>query len=394
MKKRLRILSADVDAAEKKLCFNLEIDGRPEILWYKTTDEYAEYFCSELCDGVVISFIPFAIRNKMDIECDIPITDQLYFKITKNLIPALKLRNPEIDLQIIATPICVKQNNNAVATGMSCGIDSFATLYEYSGENCPNEYRINLLTYFNVGAHHGQIDYDNGHVSHELFLEEMENTKRFCKEYNYPLLVVDTNVAAIQKMNFVPTHSYRNIGTAVIFQKLIKTYLYSSGITVDYFKVDINDAAGYYDILSLENFSSSNIRIMSSHPASTRIEKTESVAQFPPSYNSLSVCLNSSKNCGLCHKCERTLATLYALGCLDKFKNSFDIDAFLKNKHKWQAELLAKRNDKYCLEIRRLFKKNNIKFSVRARIYVIPFFISALMERAVKKIKWELSKRR
>ena len=74
-----------------------------------------------------------------------------------------------------------------VVTGMSRGVDSFATWVEYFKECELDNYRLNAFTYFEVGAHHG-YDSHLGHgeeTNHELYLNQLEKTKEFCDKNNF-----------------------------------------------------------------------------------------------------------------------------------------------------------------------------------------------------------------
>lgn len=74
-----------------------------------------------------------------------------------------------------------------VGTGVSLGVDSFATIHEYL-ENCEiEEYKLTHLVHLKTGAHHGQLGYYDQQKEDELFLKENSKVRKFCKEQGYNL---------------------------------------------------------------------------------------------------------------------------------------------------------------------------------------------------------------
>jgi hypothetical protein len=76
----------------------------------------------------------------------------------------------------------------------------------------------------------------------------------------------------------------------------------------------------------------------------SRVQKTQIVSEFELSYQYLNVCLFKIKNCGRCLKCKRTLLTLDILGCIEKYRNVFNLDAFYKIKDSYIKEVIASKN--------------------------------------------------
>jgi hypothetical protein len=104
-----------------------------------------------------------------------------------------------------------------------------------------------------------------------------------------------------------------------------------------------------------------------------RTEKTIALAEWPETHDSLRVCLWDPKgvrNCGRCPKCIRTMATLEAIGKLDRystFPKPFRLSLILKH-------LTGLRGGYYLVGMRRLARENGRKDL--ARVLSIALFVS------------------
>ena len=127
---------------------------------------------------------------------------------------------------------------------MSCGIDSFTTLYEYTKLISLDSFKLTHLTYFKVGAHDGQIGKYDKEVQDELFQIQLSHVQEFCDKYGYDLVIVESNLTEIIDhmfgfYNYEQFHSYVNAGTVLHLQKLFRRYYYSPAYCLDEFILDI-----------------------------------------------------------------------------------------------------------------------------------------------------------
>ena len=104
------------------------------------------------------------------------------------------------------------------------------------------------------------------------------------------------------------------------------------------------------------------LKIYSEGAAYGRYEKTAHSVDFEPAQKYLQVCVSGTgKNCGHCFKCRRTLLTLDALGALEKFINTFDIEEY-KHKRNDYLRYLYKvhidHTDKMLNEVYEVLKPN------------------------------------
>ncbi|WP_026666800.1 SH3 domain-containing protein [Butyrivibrio sp. AE2005] len=348
----------DFDKKHMRMEFHLEKVCAKEkkriVLWYLFEKEFESYLCIDRCDAVIITLFFAAMKYGYTKICSkYPISKKLYYNLSYHIIPQLyaidkrSLSRLKLEIPLIDSCFC----GDRVATGMSRGVDSFATLYEY-GKRCNLDgYRLNLLTYFQVGAHHG-YDETMGHSKEsrqELFEHQMEKTREFCKQEGYPLLVVETNVDDVlehsdlfREHSFDRTHTFRNLGIATLFQRGIHRYYYSSTYNLTDFKFKIEGDIAYSEKWFIPLLSTGSIEFYSANQEWTRMEKVEKISQMKECYNYLQVCLVKSGNCGGCMKCKRTLLELDALGddVLEKWGGSFNLATYKEEKrNKWFSSL-------------------------------------------------------
>lgn len=129
-------------------------------------------------------------------------------------------------------------------------------------------------------------------------------------------------------------------------------------------------------MLSLPLLSTKNLRIYSEGEGMSRLMKLKDVVNYPPSYKYLNVCLETSKNCGVCEKCVRTLLEIDALGQLEKYKDVFDIEYYKKHKQWYLTQMLiqiAQHKHDY-FELYPYFKKE-ITLKIRLKAFKLKYII-------------------
>ena len=362
-------IKEDKDQIVLEYVINLE-NGSGEVVDYNIRfgfePKYAKYICDEIADGVVVILLPYALRGGYDIESKIPVTEELLYRLQYQLVPQLAMSADLPVIRIISETIKPNWHPYAVATAMSCGVDSFASFFEYSDNNMLSDYKITHLTFFQNGAHH------SGYVGHsdneqKVFDAQLRHVKKYCDENGRKLIVIKSNVDEVLSKLFWEdsydrTHTYRNTGIVLMLQKLIKIYYYSPGYNVDEFQCNLEDDSALYERLILPNVSTNLTCFYNSSGSMTRIEKIDYISSRSETYNSLLVCYASGENCGSCYKCRRTLLELYFSGNLNKYAGSFQIDDFLNNKNEHIVWLLQKRRRDHMLkQIETYIKEKNIR---------------------------------
>ncbi|MCF8568171.1 hypothetical protein LLE49_25940 [Alicyclobacillus tolerans] len=315
--------------------------GQEDILWYEVDKKYADYLVHERADGFVVGLLWYALTHGHDIEVLSPMSERLYYTLNKYLSPLIaqvhgcKTTNIMCD-QLDHEPF---RNQGAVGTGLSCGIDSFSTIYDHMGDDTPDHFKITHFTFFNVGSHGGY----GGKKALNLFKQRAEVVKSCANQLGKELILLNSNLSEILQLRFQPTHTLRSISGVLVLQKLFNIYYYSSGVHAKYFELTKKDMA-YYDIFNLNMLSTESLTLFSSGAAYTRLEKTRRVAEFEPSYKYLNVCVSQGLNCGKCFKCKKTLLTLELLGKIDNYFSVFDLDAYYKEKQQYINYVIANKN--------------------------------------------------
>ncbi|MFB4168901.1 hypothetical protein [Virgibacillus sp. JSM 102003] len=326
-----------------------EHSQKSDTLWYEVEEKYGEYLTDESADGFLVGLLFYALKNGCDMEVLAPISQNLYYSINNYLIPLLVKIHGYKRIRIkcnelLKEPILSK---GAVGTGLSCGIDSFATIVDHLDNSCPEEYKITHYTFFNVGSHGD----NGGEKARKLFKERAEITKKYASEYGKEFISVDSNISEVLQMNFKQTNTMRSLSAVLILQRLFKIYYYSAGVPITRFKLT-NDSTNSFDIFNMSMLSTETIRFFSSCPIMTRTEKTELVSNYTPSYKYLNVCFFNKNNCGKCPKCLRTLLTLEIIGKIENYSNVFNLKAYYSNRKKYIATVLAERkSNKFSIEI-------------------------------------------
>ena len=84
----------------KKLNFDIDIiDSKgnimsSDILWYEVSEKHKDGFC-DLIDGVVVSLLPYAIRDGYNIKSSIGISQKLFYNLTYHLLPQFSAKSSE-----------------------------------------------------------------------------------------------------------------------------------------------------------------------------------------------------------------------------------------------------------------------------------------------------------
>jgi hypothetical protein len=355
LNKTLTIGKTDKDISGDKVVFSSKIvfGNQTQTLWYRLDTEFSDYFCEDRADGLVASLLFFSLMKGADIVSELPISEKLYYQLTHYLIPQLCRCNKSVISPIkIEAPLVstAYQEATGVGCGISCGVDSFTTLYEYTQLIPLDSYKLTHLTYLKVGAHDGQIGRYDSDVQEDLFQTQLLHAKAFCTRYGYKLVVVESNLTeVIDRMfgfyNYEQFHSYVNAGTILHLQKLFSRYYYSPTYGLDEFFVDVKKDAAHYEGVLLPMLSTETTSFYNSNKDMGRIEKVRLISEFEQSYEWLLVCWLHKPNCGKCGKCIRTMLELDFVGKLELYKSCFDLDEYYKNRTEF-LRLVIQRKDR------------------------------------------------
>jgi len=328
---------------EEKARLQAKIEGveTDNVLWFETDKKYKNDMTHEKSDAFVVSLLWTGIRNGKDILVKGAMSEKLYYSLNNHLIPLIasiyKKYNP---IRVHCEKLDSKklQNRQAVGTGLSCGIDSLHTFAMHENGMTPPHYKVTHFTNFNVGSNHLT---GSGGLMRRKFEGRTEIAAACANELGKPLIIVDSNLSDVMKMDFVHTHTLRNVATALVFQKLFHVYYYASGLQTKQLKFGGDSAT--YDVISLPLLSTENLSFYSAGSNNTRVEKTKMVADMDIASKYLNVCVHHINNCGKCIKCKRTLLTLDILGVIDKYEHIFNLENFYSVKDDYISKLTAKK---------------------------------------------------
>ena len=341
-------------AGTTRLTLSCETAQGTHDLWFEVDDRYARYLSDDRCDYAIVAILTTAMRfGYTCIDSDIPISEQLFYNLQYHVIPQFASMDeddyPELELRI---PTCASTfSGTAVGAGMSGGVDSFSTLYEYGHHGVIelDGYRLTHLAYNNVGAHHGSdIRLGKSELSsRELFEGQLEKIRRFCDEHGYELVVTDSNLApfllaAFGHVYFSRFHTFRNAAAAMVLQKMYKLYYYSSARNLTGFKFSFRVPSAAYEKWLLPYLNTGSMAFYNSNQAWGRLEKTERISELSESWDYLTVCLLGIDNCGKCDKCRETLMALDVLGAgiLDRYAASFDVERYrAEDREQWFSQI-------------------------------------------------------
>lgn len=330
-----------------------EIDQHSDSLWYKFPLNFKDYIVTEQLDSFLVGLLFLGLKTGRDIQLKAPVSARLFYTINHYLIPALCLANPKLKrIKIIDAGLNEKDLNEGgvSGTGLSCGVDSFATYYDHISDG--GSFKIEYFTYLNAGSHGDS----GGEKARRVFFKRLESVKGFASKQGKEIITIDSNLSEILKMNFQSTHTLRNVSCILNLQKLFRNYYYASPHRFDYYSLNSEDI-GDADILITSLLSTESTCFFASAAHLNRIERTDLISNFPATFEYLNVCTNPNNqgarmNCTSCDKCLRTALTLDLLGKLHLYEQVFDCEKFKRNRNNFIGKLMATKNkDKFYRDI-------------------------------------------
>ena len=352
-----KILVSDGNA---RLTADIDIDGEIRPLWFEVAAEYAPYLCTERADGFLVGLLHWAMEHRHDIVCETPVSADLYFKLTVNLIPALAKNSTVLyPVKITAkTDAASLANAGGVGTGISCGVDSFHVLAEYMDPPEPLRHlKLTHLLIHNVGS------YGAGEKGRAIYLAHVEHVKNLARDYGFTVIYGDSNMADAFPQGFLYAHSYVAALPVFALQKLWRTFFIASSGHDDLTNYSLVNSERFgtsrHELLLLPSLCTNTLSILSGGAGLLRIEKVRKIADYAPTYRYLTACGHTPHNCCTCIKCRRTMLELYAIDALERYRAVFDVDRFLANRNWYFVRYLSKywQRDPFFVEIHPLLRK-------------------------------------
>ncbi|MCM1070051.1 MAG: hypothetical protein NC210_04075 [[Clostridium] fimetarium] len=357
---------------------DIVIAGKKETVKIDFSQNAIRHLTTDRADAIIMGLLMFAIRQNMDIESHIPISETLYYKLTHHFIPGIcgdRVHQPRIYAEIVKD-LPPSADGGIVATGISCGVDSLYSIMEHTKKVSDNN-RLNHLVFLDAGAHH----FGSKDLWDELYMGRLENARNFSKEVGLPLIEISTNLPEIfdkyTTYDHLEHHTYMMLSCLLMIQSGVSHYYYSGGYSYEEFSCGLQKGkvlgCAHYDLFILWCASSPNISFYSTGGSLNRVSKVRALNGYKPAEKYLNVCVASVRNCGHCFKCKRTLLELDASGMVDQFGGVFDINSYKKNRMRLIEEGYrgAIKGDEMLLEIMPFFNQNispSKRFFQRARV--------------------------
>lgn len=324
-----------VENNKVRLNADVRIDGQTKTLWCETDEVYRQFLMVERSDAFLCAILPFAMRSGKDISCEAPVSEQFLHNLNEILIPQLCTH----DYRLYKTEIIASSDSapmfcgNGVATGMSCGVDSFYTVNLYKD----SKFKSMNLTHLYCGNY---LYGNDGPI--------YERAESAAKDLDIPLIRTSTNINEEFRLPHLYTHFFKTMFGVLSLRKLFRIYYYSSAEDFSHFQLKDNSVrdTAQFELLLLYVFGCYDFQVVTGGGKSDRLEKTKAISSSLAANNYLNVCLYPNKdiNCGKCAKCMRTLLMLDLLESLDNFKNVFDIEAYQKNRLDSFVYLVSQKN--------------------------------------------------
>ena len=320
-----------------RLCADITQDGATKTCWFKTSDKYSKYLVAERIDAFLVGLIPLIARSGGKASSRAPVSAYLKHNLEHVLANTLPLFDKSLSPLEISAPIDdTNFHPEHVGTGASCGIDSMATLAEYSTSDTPRALKIDTLAFFDVGSH-GDVENASNQEREkrdQLARGRKANVENFAREVALPLMEVESNIYEFGGgFKHINIHTFRSASAVLALGKMFSAYHYASAYLISEFKLS-SKALAKADEFLLRCLSTESTRFYSALPSLSRQDRTKIVASFAPAKKYLNVCVTEVDNCGKCFKCVRTMFQLELEGALDEFSQVFDVESYKKRRAK------------------------------------------------------------
>ena len=309
---------------------------------YNVNEKYVE---ENVVDSFLTSVLPYAMEFGYDtIETINPITSNLYYSLTVNIIPVLSKYEKHfknVNLKI-GGGVCEYINDIkpiSIATGCSCGVDSLYTILTNINSNdnyIPNDLNLTDLVVMNTGA----CSWKGGNESRKWFNIEVDRARQVAIELNLGLITINTNLMEFYGVSHMHSNFMRMIGTLLGIRKLIKRYYFASTYEMNRFGFR-NDEDGWYQYFITSELSNKENHFLTSGLCQSRFDKVKIIKNYDVTKKYINVCWTGGNNCGKCEKCLRTLGALDALNVLDDYYEVFDINQYKKERKKNIAKMFV-----------------------------------------------------
>ncbi len=352
--------------------------------YFDFSSDYEKYIEIERSDAFVIGLLSFAMESGYDIKFETPISRRLYYQLSNYYIPMISRFNEKYPMHNIALNgpvIDIKvENEGAVATGCSGGVDSFYTIVKYGNPDAAGKNLTHLIC-----SSSGTLDHNVERIN-KSFYKIFEYVKSIGKDAGLPVVGCYNNLYEFYNYPYKAFNTFFTTTFCAVplaLDKLFSVYYVNSGIPVESFSLDITSKPGndcsVFDFYTVQQLCTDSLTFYSSgFETTSRNEKIAFIADNPLVQKYLAVCgaeMDGADippdilNCSRCKKCLRTMFSLYAINKLDFFSNTFNISDFKNHLGKRLGSVLAYDHKEFNDVSLKMAKDNNIRIPASALYY-------------------------
>lgn len=351
----LTIGKPEVSSADgwTRLSVPISLGEKHSNLWVQVEDQYAHGLCADRVDGFVVGVLSYAIKNRLDIAFEAPITNLLKEQLQRDFIDVVCQQEPQLyHVKLTGETIAPIYKQKVVrAMGLSCGVDCLYTVH-HRMLNAEGE------RYFVMSDAHLRSRQDTVESAARSFRSLYENGREFAEKLGIPLIVVRTNWGndVLPGLIIDNNTTYCNCFVALVLQNLFTHYYLASGGPVrdfatrylknGFFKTDCSN----YDLVALGAYSIPAIRFIVDG-LDERVTKIQDLLSWSECWDNLDVCeMHRRRARGNdtydCHKCMHTVCEIMSqegMEGLEKFSKVFDVDYVRAHRAEYLAYTICQR---------------------------------------------------
>lgn len=302
--------------------------AQPGSIWLEIDKDPGVISIDQVADAFVLPATIGAMARGQDVDFAFPVSDSLLRNLRAALLPLLLHLHPDL----FPRPITVRAQAVArvpapaahgAATGLSCGLDSLATVADLLTWPDEHPMRLRAAALFDVGNHDPLHKGD----AQRLFAKRAAKAAACAADLALPLYLIGSNLDDWFPGDFARLHTFRNASAAFLLAPVVRNYVYANAAPV--WSTSCSAAySGYSDPITLPLLSTEAFAFHSGTPALDSIGKTRLIADMPVAHRHLNVCLYEGENCSRCEKCLRRMLALDLVGALHKFTDIFDVPTY------------------------------------------------------------------
>lgn len=303
-------------------------DGHaPRTLSFTTDSRFRDFLNPGRADGALVALLPWISQQGSQVRVLPAISPRLYHFGIRLLSHILTGIGPFLKPVELAGEVHVEVPSPLpgcrIGTGGSLGVDSLCTIAELEKAATP----VTHLFHNNCGSHWG---------NQKLLDGRRELCRKFAAEQHKEFVWMDSNLSDFYGnegyLNFFP---FLDAGSILALNGLFSYYYYSTSCEINHPSFTRQDKTEYCSFYLeshiLQGCETETTRFQMHGLDLTRSQKTAIIANYPPAYEALNVCLERVENCGRCAKCRRTISQLFLLEKLSLFSGVFNLAPFREN---------------------------------------------------------------